>query len=70
MELEKKLKIYRWVFGIAGFFIMFSMLLGHLVDHRFYYFTLFVGANLFQFSITGFCPMVMILDKLGVGSEK
>jgi hypothetical protein len=29
-------------------------------------FTAFVGANLFQFGFTNFCPMGIILRKLGV----
>ncbi len=31
-----------------------------------FWFTAFVGANLFQSSFTGFCPMAVILRKLGV----
>ena len=70
MSPEKKIYISRWVFGIAGAFIMGSLALGHYVHPYFYFFTLFVGANMFQFSITNFCPMVIILDKLGVGAGK
>ncbi|WP_457673677.1 YgaP family membrane protein [Thiolapillus sp.] len=29
------------------------------------WFTAFVGANLFQSAFTGFCPLAMILKKLG-----
>lgn len=70
MSPEKKLHIQRWIFGIAGFFILASMALGHFVHHNFYYFTAFVGANMFQFAFTGFCPMAIMLDKVGVGSDK
>jgi len=70
MSPEKKLHIQRWVFGLAGFFILASLGLGHFVDHRFLYFTVFVGANMFQFAFTQFCPLAIILDKLGVGADK
>jgi hypothetical protein len=33
---------------------------------RWLWFTVFVGANLFQSGITGFCPMDKTLAKLGV----
>ncbi len=70
MSPERKLHIQRWVFGLAGLFIIASLILGHYVNHNFLYFTLFVGANMFQFAFTGFCPLAIILDKAGVGSDK
>lgn len=51
---------------IAGAFVMASVLAGMYVDARFLWFTLFVGANLFQSGITGWCPMMAILKKAGV----
>lgn len=51
---------------IAGFFVMASALAGLLVDTRFLWFTVFVGANLFQSAFTGWCPMMAILRKAGV----
>lgn len=51
---------------IAGAFVMASVLLGMYVDARFFWFTLFVGANLFQSAITSWCPMMAILKKAGV----
>lgn len=55
----------------AGTFILLSLALGvqaSLVFHSSYWlwFTAFVGANLLQFGFTGFCPLGMILKKLGV----
>lgn len=61
-----KATVSQWIFRIAGIFIMASLLLGWKVHHGFFYFTAFVGFNMFQFSFTGFCPMGMILKKLGV----
>ncbi|HQZ39952.1 MAG TPA: DUF2892 domain-containing protein [Vicinamibacterales bacterium] len=51
---------------IAGAFIVVSVLLGMYVDARFFWFTLFVGANLFQSALTRWCPMMAILRKAGV----
>ena len=42
MTMEAMLRL------IAGLFVMASVLLGMFVDSRFLWFTLFVGANLFQ----------------------
>ena len=36
------------------------------VDARFYWFTAFVGLNLFQSAFTNWCPRMAILRKLGV----
>jgi len=43
-----------------------SMLLGMFVSPLFYWFTLFVGLNLFQSAFTNWCPMMAILRKAGV----
>lgn len=56
---------------IAGFFIMLSLALGvpasPLFHHEYWlWFTLFVGVNLFQSGLTGWCLMDLILTKLGV----
>ena len=51
---------------IAGFFVMASVVLGMFVDSRFFWFTLFVGANLFQSAFSGWCPMMAFLRKAGV----
>jgi hypothetical protein len=60
---------------IAGFFIMTSLALAHFsgqVDMSrlsWLWFTAFVGANLFQSGFTKFCPLDMILKKLGVADS-
>ncbi len=60
-----------WIHVIAGFFILLSLLLGVEASPFFQstywlFFTAFVGLNLFQFGFTKFCPMGLILKKLGV----
>lgn len=52
--------------AIAGSFITLSVLMGHFVNEHWFFFTLFVGANLLQSSFTKWCLMEKILLKLGV----
>lgn len=52
--------------AIAGFFILLSLALGHWVHSGFYYFTAFVGLNLFQSAFTKWCPMMSLLRFLGL----
>jgi hypothetical protein len=51
---------------VAGAFIMASVLLGMYVHPGFYWFTAFVGLNLFQSAFTNWCPMMTILRKAGL----
>jgi hypothetical protein len=52
---------------IAGTFILLSLTLGWFVSPYWFLFTAFVGVNLLQSSITKWCLMEDILEKLGVG---
>ena len=65
MTVERYIRIF------AGLFIMASLALGVdqspvFLSHWALAFTAFVGLNLFQFGFTNFCPMGVILRKLGV----
>ncbi|MDX2266492.1 MAG: DUF2892 domain-containing protein [Bryobacter sp.] len=53
---------------IAGIVVMTSVALGHFVHPNWYYFTAFVGLNLFQSAFTNWCPMMTFLRKMGVKS--
>ena len=64
MTIERLLRM------IAGAFILASLALGFWVHPGFYLFTAFVGLNLFQSSITNWCPMMAILKALGVKSAE
>ena len=55
-----------WVFRIAGLFILASLVPSQLHSVYWLWFTAFVGANMFQASFTGFCPMAILLKKLGI----
>ncbi len=48
---------------IAGAFVVVSVLLGVFVHPGFFWFTAFVGANLFQSAFTDWCPMMALLRK-------
>ena len=63
--------VERYIRLMAGFFVLLSLALGVegspiFVSKWFLAFTAFVGANLFQFGLTNFCPLAIILRKLGV----
>ena len=60
------MSIDRIVLAFAGTVILVSLLLGVFVSPYWFWLTAFVGANLLQSSFTGFCPLAMILRKLGV----
>ena len=67
MNIERTVRI------IAGLFILLSLALGVEASPLFQnvnwlWFTAFVGFNLFQSGITRFCPMDIMLKKLGVKS--
>lgn len=60
------MRVNDWLRLIAGFFVMLSVALGYFVSAWFLLFTAFVGANLFQSALTGWCPMMAILRKAGI----
>ena len=64
MTIERAIRV------LAGFFMLLSLALGVeaspiFVSPWFLAFTAFVGLNLFQSGFTGFCPLAMVLKKLG-----
>jgi len=63
MTVEKSLR------GIAGSFVLLSVLLAYCHSPYWLLFTGFVGLNLLQSAFTDWCPMMTILRKLGVQSQ-
>ena len=51
---------------VAGFFVLLSVWLGAYVNPNWFWFTAFVGLNLFQSAFTNWCPLMTILRKAGV----
>ncbi|MDE3250247.1 MAG: DUF2892 domain-containing protein [Bacteroidota bacterium] len=55
--------------AVAGIFVLLGIALGYFINKQWLWLDVFVGVNLFQSSITGFCPLEKILDAVGVASE-
>jgi hypothetical protein len=49
----------------AGLVVLMSLGLSQVHDPAWLWLTAFVGANLAQASVTGFCPLAIIVKKLG-----
>lgn len=54
----------------AGFMILLSVALVYFVSPWWLLFTGFIGVNLFQSALTGFCPPTYFLQKLGWVDEQ
>ena len=61
------MKMHMIIRRFAGAFILLSLVLAHYHSPNWLWFTAFVGFNLLQSSFTNFCPLELILKKLGVG---
>ena len=64
------LSVERGLTAFAGFMVLLSVALTYFVHPYFVLLTIFVGANLFQQSFTGFCPASMVMRKLGMKDER
>ena len=62
------MNIDRTIFAFGGFMVLLSLLLSQIHSPYWLWFTAFVGANLLQSSITGFCPAAKIVKLFGVKS--
>ena len=61
--------VERYLRGIAGSFVLASVLLARFHSPYWLFFTAFVGLNLLQSAFTNWCPMITILKKSGVKSR-
>lgn len=59
------MSIDRIVMAFAGIVILGSLVLSQYHSVNWLFLTGFVGLNLLQASFTGFCPLAMVLKKLG-----
>ncbi len=64
------MSLERSITAFAGFMVLLSVALTYFVHPGFVWLTVFVGANLFQSSFTGFCPAAMVMKKFGIRSER
>jgi len=62
------MSIDRAVMFFAGALTLLGVVLGWQVNSYWYLLSAFVGVNLMQASITGFCPAAMIFKALGLRS--
>lgn len=62
MNLDRSVTLF------AGFMVLASVILTQLVSPYFMWFTVFIGANLIQSSMTGFCPAASVFRMMGVKS--
>lgn len=56
----------RSVMLFAGAMVLLSVVLTAFVSPLFIWFTVFIGLNLMQSALTGFCPAAMLFRKLGI----
>jgi len=56
----------RIVRAVAGTFVLTSISLAYFVNIHWLWLAAFVGLNLLQSAFTKFCPLELILDKMGV----
>jgi len=60
------MSIDKIVLAFAGSMVLLSLALAHYHSQNWLWLTAFVGFNLLQSSFSGFCPLAMILKKLGI----
>lgn len=63
---EVTMSIDRLVMTFAGTVILVSLILYLVSSPYWLILTAFVGVNLFQASLTGFCPLAIVLKKVGI----
>lgn len=64
MSVERSLEAF------VGVMVLASVGLTYFVHPGFIWMTVFVGANVLQQALTGFCPAAMLLRKLGMPTER
>ena len=60
------MSIERIVLAFAGTVVLASLALSQVHHVDWLWLTAFVGANLLQSAFTGFCPLAIVLGKLGI----
>jgi hypothetical protein len=65
---EAEMNLDKAVVSFAGIMVLMSLALAQLFSPYWLLLTAFVGLNMLQAGITGFCPAAMIFKKLGIRS--
>jgi hypothetical protein len=63
MKTERAIRI------LAGTMVLISLALTRWVHPNWVWFTVFIGLNLFQSGVTGFCPPEKLFRRLGLTSD-
>ncbi len=61
--MRTRMSLEHAVDAFAGIMVLLSVVLTYFVHPAFVWLTVFVGANLFQQSYTGFCPAAYVFSK-------
>jgi hypothetical protein len=64
--MTTNINVDRLVLACAGSLIVVSILLGILVHPYWFALAAFLGADLAQASVTGYCPLAALLRRIGV----
>jgi hypothetical protein len=64
--MERSMNVDRMVMAVAGAMVLSSVTLAYLFSPWWMALAAFVGANMLQASFTGFCPLALILKRIGV----
>ncbi len=62
------MNIDKIIFAFAGSLILLSLILSQFHNPNWLWITAFIGANILQAAFTGFCPLALILKRLGCHS--
>jgi hypothetical protein len=62
--MNNRLSLEKAVEAFAGLMVLLSVALTYFVHPGFAWFTVFVGANLFQQAFTGFCPAAIVMRRV------
>lgn len=60
------MNIDRTVFAVAGAMVLASLALSQVHSSYWLLLTGLVGLNMFQAAFTGFCPLALVLKRLGL----
>ena len=60
MNLDKVVLLF------AGIMVLFSVVLTQWHHQNWIWLTVFIGGNMIQASLTGFCPVVFVMKKAGI----
>jgi len=69
-KLKSMLNIDQAVFAFAGIMILISISLAYWFSPNWLILTMLIGLNITQAAFTGFCPLAMLLSKLGFTAGK